>query len=189
MARGDSGQRTHAEASAARERGIMAAPVERCRLAIIPVTAASADGPAMNLIRPALWVLALCSAFPAIAMTDGRTSQDRPFMSGGVSQDELADLRTQQPFFSVSVLTAAKGSGAHLAGVKVKITDATGKAVLETEMDGPYLLVDLLPGKYELEAVNEGETQKRVLNVRQGAAQRVVLYFKSDAEVSPDLKN
>lgn len=143
----------------------------------------------MKLIRPTFAVLALCTALSATAMTDGRTAQDRPFMSGGVSQGELADLRGQQPFFSVSVLTAAKGSGAHLAGVRVRITDSSGMPVLETEMDGPYLLVDLLPGKYNLEAVNEGETQKRVLTVRQGAAQRVVLYFKSDAEVSPDLKN
>ncbi len=143
---------------------------------------------AMNLLRPTFVALALCTAFAASAMTNGRTAQDRPFVSGGVDQGELADLRSQQPFFAVSLLTAAKGSGAHLAGVKVKITDATGKQVLETEMDGPYLLVDLLPGKYQLEAVNESETQKRTLNVHQGAAQRVVLYFKSDAEVSPDLK-
>jgi hypothetical protein len=153
-----------------------------------PDAAHDADGKRMNLIRPISAVIVSLTVLPAHAMTDGRTAQDRPFMSGGVSQDELADLRTQQPFFSVSVLTAAKGSGAHLAGVKVRITDATGRQVLDTEMDGPYLLVDLLPGKYQLEAVNENETQKRVLNVRQGAAQRVVLYFKSDAEVSPDLK-
>lgn len=143
----------------------------------------------MKLIRPTFAVILSLAALSAVAMVDGRTAQDRPFMSGGVSQDELANLRAQQPFFSVSVLTAAKGSGAHLAGVKVRITDATGKTVLDTEMDGPYLLVDLLPGKYQLEAVNEGETQKRTLSVRQGAAQRLVLYFKSDAEVSPDLKN
>jgi len=142
----------------------------------------------MKPIRPMFAVIVLLTALSASAMTDGRTAQDRPFMSGGVSQGELADLRTQQPFFSVSVLTAAKGSGAHLAGVKVRIADSLGNLVLETELDGPYLLVDLLPGKYQLEAVNEGETQKRVLNVRQGASQRLVLYFKSDAEVSPDLK-
>ena len=139
-------------------------------------------------LRAAAAALLCGTALSAAAMSDGRTAQDRPFLSGGVSQSELADIRAQQPFFSVSLLTAAKGSGAHLAGVKVRITDTTGKPVLETEMDGPYLLVDLLPGKYQMEAVNEGETQKRALTVRQGNAQRVVLYFKSDAEVSPDLK-
>jgi hypothetical protein len=143
----------------------------------------------MNLLRLTLALAAALVAFPAASMTDGRTSQDRPFVSGGVSLDELADLRTKQPFFSHSLLTAARGSGAHLAGVRVRIVDGEGKPVLETEMDGPYLLVDLLPGKYQLEAVNEGETQKRALTLRQGNPQRVVLYFKSDAEVSPDLKH
>jgi len=138
------------------------------------------------------WTLALVAAIvslPAAAMNDGRTAQDRPFVSGGVSQDELAELRGKQPFFSLSLLTAAKGSGAHLAGVRVRIVDAKGQAVLETEMDGPYLLVDLQPGKYQIEAVNEGETQKRTLTLRDGNTQRLVLYFKSDAEVSPDLKH
>src|SRR5262249_35265394 len=141
----------------------------------------------MRLLQSILVSMTTLAALPAGAMTDGRTNQDRPFVSGGVSQDELADLRTKQPFFSLSLLTAAK-SGAFLAGVRVRIVDAQGKPVLETEMDGPYLLVDLQPGKYQLEAVNEGETQKRTLTMREGNAQRVVLYFKSDAEVSPDLK-
>jgi hypothetical protein len=142
----------------------------------------------MNQLR---WTLALVAilSLPAAAMNDGRTAQDRPFVSGGVSQDELAELRGKQPFFSLSLLTAAKGSGAHLAGVRVRIVDAKGQAVLETEMDGPYLLVDLQPGKYQIEAVNEGETQKRTLTLRDGNTQRLVLYFKSDAEVSPDLKH
>lgn len=125
---------------------------------------------------------------PASATVEGRTAQDRPFVSGGVTQAELADLNMKRPFFNLSLLTAARGSGAHLAGVRVRVLGADGTPVLETEMDGPYLLVDLLPGKYQLEATNEGETLKRALTVNEGSAQRLVLYFKSDAEVSPDLK-
>jgi hypothetical protein len=132
-------------------------------------------------------LLSACLSVPAQAIVEGRTAQDRPFVSGGVDAGELADLRTKQPFFNLSLVTAAR-SGAHLAGVKVRITDADGKPVLETEMDGPLLLVDLAPGKYRLEATNEGETQKRALTVAVGKSQRLVLYFKSDAEVSPDLK-
>jgi len=124
----------------------------------------------------------------ASATVEGRTAQDRPFVSGGVTQGEIADLNAKRPFFNVSLLTAARGSGAHLAGVLVRVLDSDGTKVLETEMDGPYLLVDLLPGKYQLEATNEGETQKRALTVQEGRSQRVVLYFRSDAEVSPDLK-
>lgn len=132
-------------------------------------------------------LFALAAATPALAVVEGRTAQDRPFVSGGVTEGEIADLRTKQPFFSVSLLTAAR-SGAYLAGVQVRIFDAAGKRVLDTELDGPYLLVDLLPGKYRLEATHEGEMQKRPLTVQVGKSQRAVLYFKSDAEVSPDLK-
>jgi hypothetical protein len=142
----------------------------------------------MNPIRMTLAFLIALVTWPAAAMTDGRTSQDRPFVTGGVTAEETADLRTKQPFFSISLLTAARGSGAYLATVHVRIVDGQGTLVLDTDMDGPYLLVDLAPGKYELEAVHSGETQKRTLTLREGNPQRLVLYFKSDAEVSPDLK-
>jgi hypothetical protein len=142
----------------------------------------------MNPLRFTLAVAAALVAFPVASMTDGRTAQDRPFVSGGVTQSEIADIRTKQPFFNLSLLTAAKGSGAYLAGVRVRIMDGKGQSVLETEMDGPYLLVDLQPGKYQLEATNEGETQKRTLTLSEGRSHRMVIYFKSEAEVSPDLK-
>jgi hypothetical protein len=142
----------------------------------------------MNSIRATLAFLVALVAWPAVAMTDGRTTQDRPFVSGGTTSEEVADLKTKQPFFSISLLTAARGSGAYLASVHVRIVDGQGTLVLDTDMDGPFLLVDLAPGKYQLEAVNEGETQKRSLTLREGSPQRVVLYFKSNADVSPDLK-
>ncbi|MCX8004899.1 MAG: hypothetical protein N2688_08075 [Burkholderiaceae bacterium] len=129
----------------------------------------------------------LCAATAADAMVEGRTAQDRPFVSGGVDAGELADLRAKQPFFNLALLTVAR-SGAHLAGVQVRIVDAGGKPVLETEMDGPLLLVDLLPGSYRLEATHESETQRRALSVQTGRPQRLTLYFRSDAQVSPDLK-
>jgi hypothetical protein len=142
----------------------------------------------MRPLRIALAFIAALAAFPAASMTDGRTAQDRPSVSGGITPDEVADLRTKQPFYNLSVLTAARGSGAYLASVKVRIVDAQTTPVLETVMDGPYLLVDLAPGKYQLELVNEGETQKRTLTMQEGRPQRLVVYFNSDAEVSPDAK-
>jgi len=141
----------------------------------------------MNPLRMTFALVTTLLAFPAAAATDGRTTQDRPFVSGGITPDEVTDLRSKQPFFSFSLLTAAR-SGAYLAGVHVRIVDGQKTLVLETDLDGPYLLVDLQPGKYEIEATNEGETQKRAVTLRQGNPQRMVVYFKSDADVSPDLK-
>lgn len=129
----------------------------------------------------------LCAA-PAAAISEGRTAQDRPFVSGGVSSEELVELNAKRPFFTLSVLTAARGSGAHLASVRVRIVNAKGDVVLETEMDGPYLLADLTSGNYQIEARYGDEVQKRAASVREGARRDIVLYFKSDAEISPDLK-
>ncbi len=141
--------------------------------------------------RTAAWFVALAGslcAAPAAAITEGRTAQDRPFVSGGVSSEEFVELNAKRPFFTLSVLTAARGSGAHLASVRVRIVNAKGDLVLETEMDGPYLLAELASGNYQIEARYGDEVQKRAASVREGARRDIVLYFKSDAEISPDLK-
>lgn len=54
--------------------------------------------------------------------------------------------------FSAKVVFAAKGGG-YLSEVRTRILDGSGRAVLEVSDCGPWLLVDLPKGRYELTAV------------------------------------
>lgn len=124
----------------------------------------------------------------AHAVSEGTTEQGTPFVSGGVTVEEQQELRARRPEFSLWVQTAAKGSGAYLAGAMVRVTDMKGTPVLETEMDGPWLFAKLAPGNYVVETTFEGKTEKRTVSVGKTGTRQVFLYFVTDADLSPDLE-
>ncbi len=124
-------------------------------------------------------------AAPAWAMRDGRTSQGQPFLTGGIGSEERDALKVQREYFNLRVLTAAKGSGAYLSDVRVTITDSTGRSVLETVMDGPWLYVQLLPGAYQVRVVYNGATQQQSVELGQGADRSVNFYFNEEVERLP----
>lgn len=124
----------------------------------------------------------------ALAISEGTTTQGTPFVSGGVTAEEQQDLGKRKAEYSLWVQTAAKGSGAYLAGARVRVSDTKGVSVLETEMDGPWLFARLAPGNYVVETTFEGKTEKRTVSVGKSGTRQVFLYFPTDAELSPDLE-
>jgi hypothetical protein len=144
----------------------------------------------LNLARRSLPATLLASALaavavPAFALTEGKDAYGNHFVSGGVSNGELRELESRRNEHHLSLVTASE-HGAYLAGVLVRITDSSGNVALETEMDGPWLLADLPPGKYSLEAVFEDQTKRQQVAIPAGGSQRVDLHFATGDRVSPD---
>jgi len=130
------------------------------------------------------WLLAFASLLPpAGAMERGTTDQGRPFVSGGVGGDEMDALNNERSQYSLAILTAAKGSGAFLGDVHIRITDGQSNRVLDTVMDGPWLLVDLPAGRYQVEADLDGRPQKNFVTVRSGDHRQTVFYFDTHDKV------
>jgi hypothetical protein len=145
----------------------------------------------MNIQRIVL-LLALCApvvvplpGHDARAATAGTTLAGRAYVSGGVTQDEREALAAQRGRYALEVITAARGSGAYLAGVRVRVTDESGRTVLDTMLDGPWLLVDLAPGRYRIDAVLGGTTQSRTVAIPAGGHREAYFYFDVEAEVAP----
>lgn len=130
-------------------------------------------------------ICALCFAGTAQAIQQGATAQGHRYAFGGVSDEELASLHAQRERFSLWVITAAKKSGAYLADVRVKVTDAQQRVVFDMALDGPWLLIDLPLGRYVVEARLNGETQQQVTTIHPGDHHQVFFYFGVDADVSP----
>ncbi len=61
--------------------------------------------------------LTLALALRAWALDSGSNAQGWPYVSGGVGDEELQQLHAQRHNFNLWLVTAAKGSGAHLADV------------------------------------------------------------------------
>jgi hypothetical protein len=109
--------------------------------------------------------LALAMAAPGWGQLALQTSGGARYVSGGIGASERDEMLLIVPDFNLKVITAAQGSGAFLSGAGLVVLDARGGKVLETTLDGPWLMGRLEPGRYELLVTHGGATQKRVITV------------------------
>lgn len=130
-------------------------------------------------------MLASLAAGAALAATEGKTAQGEPYVSGGVALGEKEALKERRPDFSLWVVTAAKKSGSFLADARVKITDEAGKTVLDTKLDGPWLLVNLKVGKYKVDASFGKQTLEKTTNIQKGDHHEMLFYFDVEVETLP----
>lgn len=124
-------------------------------------------------------VLALgLACAPAFAESElpRQTSGDTPFVTGGIGDEELAQINAARPDFNVRVLMAEK-SGAYVSDVRLTIVDGKGNRVLDVVNAGPYLLAKLPKGNYRVNASYDGRSQDKPLAVRDGAPAMVSLYW------------
>jgi hypothetical protein len=110
------------------------------------------------------------------------------FLSGGIGIDESEAMKAAAPRYALELIfsarntnspgsvpgTTAAANAAYTADVQVKISDHSGKTVIDTVSQGPYLLANLPDGSYQVQASTDGvvKTQKTV--IKKGAHQRLV---------------
>ena len=133
-----------------------------------------------------LFVIALALVPRAPAYERGLTAQGKPFVTGGVSREEQADLEAMQKSFTLWLTTADERSGAYLSDAAVEIRDAQNALILTTTMNGPFLLADLEPGRYRVLVTLGGQTRAVTADVARGVVRRVVVRFPAGADVLPD---
>ena len=150
---------------------------------------------AMRLHWTAALALALL-ANAAWAMKEGRTAAGVRYLTGGVTQGELADINLKRPLHNLSVLTAARPSGAHLSDVRLAIVAVpAGSAkgggaapLLDVVMEGPWLLANLDPGTYDLTATLGEKVERMRITIVVGADRQVIFRIPTGDELSPDQK-
>jgi len=135
--------------------------------------------------RISIAILALLLAGPAAAMSEGKTAQGEPYLTGGIGADELEALEKQRKRFSLRLLTAAKGSGAYLADASVNIVDASGKTVLATKAEGPWVYVNLRLGDYKVTVTYKGRAQQRATKIHAGDNHEMFFYFEEAVDRLP----
>ncbi len=102
----------------------------------------------------------LFSILFSLFFASGSWAQEAPSVSGGVGGESSAEMLAKQPDYNLKfVFTLMEGD--YVADVAVKITDSTGKVVLEKTSDGPILMTRLPAGRYDATATYEGVTQTR----------------------------
>lgn len=113
----------------------------------------------MNRYIQMLVAITLALVFGAAAH-----AADVPYVSGGVGADSREELLAQEKEYNLKIV-AAETSGDYLAGVQVVIQSARKEQVLDATMEGPILLARLVPGRYTVTAVSDGQTLTRSVTV------------------------
>ena len=140
---------------------------------------------AIGIAVSAFIVSAFLGAGAANAMTEAKTAQGENYIAGGIGLSERDMLAERRADFSLWIATAVKKAGSYLSDVRIKISDAAGKSVLDTRLDGPWLLVDLKPGSYTVEASFRKQTQRKTTNISKGGHREMLFYFDLAVETLP----
>lgn len=130
---------------------------------------------------------------PSAGLVRATSPDGYKVLSGGVTVGDRAGMQAEKAQYSLWIATVAKPSGAYLADVGLQITDAKSKkVVLERKMDGPWLMIQLPQGQYDVVgrfrdsgADKPVELKSRASVLAKGQRQ-VVLRFASSAMVDPD---
>jgi hypothetical protein len=96
---------------------------------------------------------------PAIMITQGKTAQEFPYLTGGVGTEEREILEASGKAYNVH-LTFAEKAGAYISDVNLVITGAKGEEIIAITTNGPLFYIQLPPGSYGVSATFKGETKK-----------------------------
>ncbi len=135
----------------------------------------------------ALAAVLLGCAAPALALTNGVTEQGFPYVTGGITTDERDALTASRAGRAVRIVTVTREGGLYLADVRVSIADQSGRRVLDTRLDGPWLDVELAPGRYVIDADFERQRLSRTLTVGRDGRRELYFGFDADAGSGPGL--
>jgi hypothetical protein len=86
------------------------------------------------------------------------------YLAGGVGINERARMREMAENYNVKMVFADP-AGADLANVQVEITNSSGKNLIQTYSNGPWVYVKLPAGHYTITATHDGKSETRKLVV------------------------
>ena len=102
------------------------------------------------------------------------------YISGGVGEEEsvaiLAEAKQWPLLLELSQIE--NGRGVWIFGAQIKLINKQQKVIFNAQADGPYMLINLEPGDYSIEASYQGVEQKRTLNVKANASQKISVFWK-----------
>ncbi len=101
-----------------------------------------------------------------------QTTNNISHVSGGIGEDSLAKMEALVRNFNLKLVFALQ-DGHYVTDVKISITDARGKTLLDATSEGPWFLAKLPAGNYQIVATFEGKTVKHSVTVGKAKLQTV----------------
>ena len=120
--------------------------------------------------RPiAVFMFALFSAAGVIAAETvepllPESSEGVRYLSGGIGEDELAQIEAAKASYNVKILLAEK-SGHYISGVHLTLSTLLGDKLVDIPSAGPFVLLQVPSGTYQIEAAYEGHAQQQRITI------------------------
>jgi hypothetical protein len=92
----------------------------------------------------------------ALKSDAAKANANVPTVSGGVSLNARDNLRAQAPDYNIKMVFSLN-TGNYVSDVQVKVTDASGRTVIDDTSNGPWLMAKLPPGSYTAIATYNGK--------------------------------
>lgn len=131
-------------------------------------------------------LLGTMAAAHAAALPDEQQANGISYISGGIGQSETEAIRTASHQWPLTLEFAVRNGkkSDFTADVKVAISKEAGKPAFQATSQGPFMLVKLAPGKYEVSATHRGITQRRDVDVKAGAPAKLFFLWPEAADAS-----
>ena len=111
---------------------------------------------------------------------DTQYSHGISYISGGVGEEEsqaiLAEAKQWPLLLELSQLE--NGRGVWIFGAKIKILNTNNQLAFDAQADGPYILINLPVGQYQIEATYQGVMQRKAINIQASAPQKLAIFWK-----------
>ncbi|WP_280152500.1 carboxypeptidase regulatory-like domain-containing protein [Piscinibacter sp. XHJ-5] len=123
-----------------------------------------------------------CAALAQGALPPEQRIGDIAFVTGGVGDEQATVFKQAMPSYplAIEVLRTSSGRGEYTSGAQVVVTTRSGNPVLSARAEGPFMLVRVPPGDYQVQATLSGRVLTRDVSVGAGGSARAVLAFAGD---------
>jgi len=107
-------------------------------------------------------------------------SEGVAYISGGVGEEESIAILSEakQWPLMLELSQIENGRGIWIFGASVKIANTQKKIIFDAQADGPYILINIEPGEYILQASYQDVEQKRALSIKAGQPQKASVFWK-----------
>jgi hypothetical protein len=134
-----------------------------------------------------LTALALAVSAPARAdvssLPAAKVQGPVSYVSGGIGDDQADAFRQAANSYPLELLFAQRGTprDEYVADVRVTIRDNSGRVLLDTTSEGPFMLARLPSGKYRVDADYGGDVKRQTVDIQGGKHQRKVFVWSASA--------
>ncbi|WP_096672415.1 hypothetical protein [Polynucleobacter meluiroseus] len=136
----------------------------------------------MRLVLKLFIALGLaCSCAMSFAqIPNTRSANGISYITGGVGEGEAKAILAEQKQWPLLLEFSQleNGKGVWIFGAMIRITDAKQQFVFDAQADGPYMLINLSPGEYALNASYQGVSQKRTISIKSDQNQKITLSWQ-----------